>query len=71
MTKKVFKVTGMKCMHCEAHVEEAVNALPGVSGAKADREACSLTVEVDESQVNDSQIQETVNGLGRYVQEIL
>lgn len=71
MTKKVFKVTGMKCIHCEAHVEEAVNALPGVNGAKADREACNLTVEVDEVCVSDNQIQEVVNALGRYELEIL
>ena len=40
-------------------------------GAKADREACNLTVEVDEVCVSDNQIQEAVNALGRYELEIL
>ncbi len=66
MTQKVFTVNGMKCPHCEAHVAESVKALAGVNEAKADHNACTLTVDLDETQVTDEQIQEAVNNLGRY-----
>lgn len=66
MTQKVYTVNGMKCPHCEAHVADSVKALAGVSDAKADHDACTLTVDLDETQVSDEQIQEAVNSLGRY-----
>lgn len=66
MTQKVFKVDGMKCPHCEAHVANAVKVLPGVYDAKADHNACALTVDFDEDKVSDNRIQDTVNNLGRY-----
>lgn len=66
MTQKVFIVNGMKCPHCEAHVAESVKALAGVSEAKADHKSGTLTVDLDETQVSDEQVQETVNSLGRY-----
>lgn len=66
MTQKVFTVNGMKCPHCEAHVADAVKELKGVSDAKADHVARTLTVDLDEAQVSDEQIQDTVNNLGRY-----
>lgn len=66
MIQKVFTVEGMKCRHCEEQVEEAVKMLPGISWAKADHDACRLTVEMEESRVSDEQIQEAVNRLGRY-----
>jgi len=42
-------VTGMTCSHCEARVEKALLARPGVSHAKADhqRNACSVTFDPD------------------------
>ena len=30
-------VTGMKCVHCEQHVAEAIERVPGVEKAVADR----------------------------------
>lgn len=38
-------VEGMSCDHCEQAVEEALEALDGVSAATADHESDSATVE--------------------------
>lgn len=64
--KKVFTVTGMKCEHCEARVENAIKEINGVSNAKADHVANSVTVDYDESAVSPSQLKNAVDALGRY-----
>ncbi len=66
MTKKVFTVEGMKCVHCEAHVEEALKALDGVKEAKANHNENNVTVEYDEAAVKPEQMKEAVDDLGRY-----
>lgn len=38
-------VTGMTCEHCEESVTEALEGVPGVESATADREAEMATVE--------------------------
>ncbi len=45
MEKKVV-IEGMMCAHCQAHVEKALNALPGVS-ASVDLESKTATVQGD------------------------
>jgi len=40
-------VTGMSCGGCEANVVEALEGVPGVESATADRERDSATVEGD------------------------
>jgi copper chaperone CopZ len=40
-------VTGMSCAHCEQTVEEAIQGVPGVIDAAADRESERVTVEGD------------------------
>ncbi len=42
--EKTLKVSGMMCSHCEAKVEKALNAVEGVTGAKADRESGTASV---------------------------
>jgi copper chaperone CopZ len=66
--KKVFTVTGMKCEHCEARVENAIKEVDGVNvnGAKADHTADNVTVEYDENAVSPSQLKDAVDALGRY-----
>ncbi|TQQ82737.1 heavy metal transporter [Halonotius terrestris] len=38
-------VEGMSCAHCEETVEDALEAVDGVTEARADREAATATVE--------------------------
>ena len=42
--KKVLKVEGMMCAHCEARVKKALEAVPGVESAVADHAAGTATV---------------------------
>lgn len=46
--KQVLSVEGMMCMHCASHVEEALNKLPGVKGAKVDLAKKTATVKVEQ-----------------------
>lgn len=66
MTTKTFTVTGMKCVHCEAHVAEALKAVEGVENAKASHETNSAEVSYDETRVSPEQLKESVDNLGRY-----
>ena len=38
------KVTGMMCVHCKAHVEKALLAVPGVESAEAHLDSNTATV---------------------------
>lgn len=42
--KKVLKVDGMMCMHCQAHVQKALSGVPGVSEAQVSLEEKTATV---------------------------
>lgn len=44
--KQTLRIDGMMCMHCAAHVEEALSKLPGVKGVKVNLEAKTATVKV-------------------------
>ena len=41
---KTLKVEGMMCMHCEARVKKALEAVPGVESALADHTAGTAVV---------------------------
>lgn len=41
------KITGMTCAHCERAVQTALEAVPGVSSVRVDRNAGSATVSGD------------------------
>lgn len=68
--EKTFTVTGMKCKHCEARVENAIKGVEGVSNAKADRTSNSVTVDYDDNKVSPSQLKDAVDTLGRYNMDI-
>ncbi|MFB6111517.1 MAG: heavy-metal-associated domain-containing protein [Halobacteriaceae archaeon] len=42
---QTLSVSGMSCGHCERTVEEALEAVPGVTTATADRENGTATVD--------------------------
>lgn len=66
MTTKTFKVEGMKCSHCKAHVEEAIQALPGVEKAEAHLDAANVAVDFDAAKVSDEAIKKAVDEAGHY-----
>ena len=47
-------VTGMSCKHCQAHVKEALEKVPGVASAEVDLEGAKACVKADDSVTADS-----------------
>ncbi len=64
MAEKVLRVEGMTCGHCKMTVEQALEALDGVSEAEVDLEAGSATVRYDESRVDTGAFSEAVEQAG-------
>ena len=58
LIEKTYKVSGMMCAHCEAHVKEALEAIPEVSEATAsclhDNVAVKMTAEVPEETIREA-----------------
>ena len=66
--KQKFDVTGMTCSACSAHVDKSVRKLDGVAEVNVNLLQNTMTVEYDESEVNDDQIIRAVIGGGSYVE---
>lgn len=66
MKKQTFTVTGMKCVHCKMHVEDALRAVPGVSAAEASVADAQVTVSYDDALVTPTLLKQAVESLGRY-----
>ena len=54
--KQRFRVGGMSCAACSAHVEKSVSAVPGVREVQVNLLAGSMVVEYDEGACSDAQI---------------
>jgi len=63
MTEK-FRVTGMSCAACSAHVEKAVRRLPGVQKVEVNLLSGGMNVEFDDKQLTDSKIIQAVKDSG-------
>lgn len=66
MEKKIFSVSGMKCVNCKANVEKALKALPGVTSASVSLENANVTVEYDNIVVSPEKMKEAIDNLGRF-----
>lgn len=64
--KKTFTVNGMKCPHCQAKVENALNDLDGVVSATVSLAGHNVTVDYDENKVSEAQMKEAVDNAGHY-----
>lgn len=64
MTKENFKVTGMTCSACSAHVEKAVRKLEGVTVVNVNLLQNSMQVSFDHTQVTPEQIVQAVEKAG-------
>ena len=62
--KQKFKVTGMTCSACSAHVDKAVRKLPAVSHVAVDLLGGSMQVEFDDSKLSNEQIISAVADAG-------
>ena len=58
MMEKTLEIHGMMCAHCQAHVEKALAAVPGVSSVKVDLEggkaAVTLSAPVEDKTLADA-----------------
>lgn len=70
MKKQTFAVSGMKCVHCKMHVEDALRAVPGVSEALADLAGGQVAVSYDENLVTPAMLKQAVEALGRYTMSL-
>lgn len=62
--KQRFRVGGMSCAACSAHVEKSVSAVPGVSGVQVNLLAGSMAVEYDENACDAQTIVKAVESGG-------
>ena len=60
---KILNVEGMMCMHCEARVKKALEAIPGVESAAADHTAGTTVVTLKEP-VADETLRAAVEAQG-------
>ena len=60
--KKVIAIEGMSCQHCKMHVEQALNAIDGVS-AKVDLKKNEAVVDLSKD-VSDQALKDAVDGAG-------
>ena len=51
--KKILTVEGMMCAHCQAHVQKALEGVPGVSAVTVDLESKKATVELAQEVADD------------------
>jgi len=62
--KQTFKITGMTCSACSAHVEKAVSKLPGIESAAVNLLGGTMQAEYDDSALSSSEIMEAVEKAG-------
>lgn len=53
IVKKTLTVEGMMCAHCQAHVQKALEGVPGVSAVTVDLESKKATVELAQEVADD------------------
>lgn len=61
--EKTIKIEGMMCQHCEKHVREALEVIPGVAVKRVDRNDGVAVVEAA-SDVTDKAIAEAIEEAG-------
>ncbi len=61
--EKVLKIEGMMCMHCEAHVKKALEALDGVDSVTASHENGTAVITLS-AEVSDELLKKTVEDEG-------
>lgn len=69
MTEKSYRVTGMTCSACAAHVQKAVSKLKGVERGDVNIATEKLIVRFDESQTSFADIKKAVESAGYGLEE--
>ena len=61
--EKTLKIEGMMCGHCEAHVRQALEALPGVESAAVSHESGTAVVTLS-ADISDEALKKAVADAG-------
>ena len=64
MSRVEFTISGMTCGGCEAHIEQAVENLQGVSSVNVSYENSNATVSYDAKQITLAEIREAIGSTG-------
>lgn len=64
IVKQKYKIIGMSCSACSAHVDKAVKHIAGVQSVNVNLLSNFMVVEFDEDKVNDALIMKTVEDAG-------
>ena len=59
-----FKIDGMTCASCEAHVNHEVNKLNGIVNSKASYQKGNAIIEFDKTKTNEVEIEKAINSTG-------
>ncbi|XCF04749.1 mercuric transport protein MerTP [Tamlana crocina] len=59
-----FKISGMTCASCEAHVNHEVNKLNGIISSKTSYENGNAIIEFDKTKTNATEIEKAINTTG-------
>ena len=70
MQTEILKVTGMSCGGCVDTIEGALQAVPGVSGAKVSLANHEATVQFNEGQASHQQLQSAIERAGYGVETV-
>ena len=62
--KTEFKISGMTCASCEAHVDHEVNKLDGIVNSKASYENGNAVIEFDRTKTSETEIESAINATG-------
>lgn len=62
--KKRYRVEGMKCAGCAAHVKDVLEAIPGVSSAEVSLEAGTVVIDYDEALASAGHMRQKVKEAG-------
>ena len=60
---KVLKIEGMMCMHCVAHVKEALEGIKGVKSVEVSLDKGEATVEL-EKEIKDKAFEKAIEKAG-------
>lgn len=62
--ESIFKITGMSCSHCAAHVQKAVQDLYGVENCEVNLTTEKLIVRYDKSKIGYEAFKSAVESAG-------
>ena len=59
-----YKISGMTCASCEAHVNQEVNKLNGIVNSKTSYKNGNAIIEYDQTKTNELEIEKAINSTG-------